>query len=99
MATSYRTNTMARTTKFRTMAEIRTMSRRTFIVRCCIFVVRYVVVVVCSSTRRTTHRTTKIQRRTIKVRQISYDVIVLRRTVRQLVAILSYFDVNFTIVR
>src|SRR3569623_1732668 len=54
MATSYRTSTMART-----------MSRRTFVVRRCIIVVRHVVVVVSSST----HRTTKIQRRTIKVRQ------------------------------
>jgi hypothetical protein len=46
-APSYRTSTMARTTKFRTMAEICTMNRRTFIVR---HVLRRVIrnVVVCS---------------------------------------------------
>jgi hypothetical protein len=42
----------------------------------------------------------KVRRHRTTVRQISYDAIVLRRTiVRQLVAISSYFYVNFTIIR
>jgi hypothetical protein len=97
MATSYRTSTMVRTTKFRMMAEIRTTSRRTCRTTVHFYVVRDVVQRIVRNFVRHKNALSydKVQRHRTTVRQISYDAIVLCRTIiRQLVE----FHRTFTLI-